>query len=74
MYRNTAMNMQGCVRAYTHAQMSMYIDMHMVHKLAIAGDEIEFITCKSKSEVEISFLGNSNLAIDLMGFPLGIGL
>lgn len=69
-----SVDMQVHVHAYTCAQIHMFIDAHMMHKQAITRDGIEFITCKSKSEVEISFLGNSNLAIDLMGFPMEISL
>lgn len=70
----TRIDVQACVHAYTRAQMHLFIDAYTMHKQAITRDEIEFITCKSKSEVEISFLGNSNLAIDLMGFPMEIRL
>lgn len=67
-------DMQVHAHAYTRAQMHMFIDAHMMHKQAITRDGIEFIMCKSKSEAEISFLGNSNLAIDLIGFPMEISL
>lgn len=70
----TSIDVQARVHAYTRAQMHMFIDAHMMPKQAITRDEIEFITCKSKSKVEISFLGNCNLAIDLMGFPMEISL